>query len=120
MPPQTAKAIYLQLADTIMDAILSGTYPLGERLPSVRDYAASVEVNANTVMRTYDYLQQRGVIFNKRGIGFFVAENAPEIILNNRRELFFNTETLYFFSRLKQFGVTADTLRQMYEKFLTK
>lgn len=115
---QTAKAIYLQLADTIMDGILSGTYQLCARVPSVREFAASVEVNANTVMRTYEYLQQLGVIFNKRGIGYFVAENAPEVILDNRRELFFHTETPLFFSRMKQFGVTPDALRKMYDEFL--
>lgn len=120
MAPQTAKAIYLQLADTIMDSILAGVYPLGERLPSVREYAASVEVNANTVMRTYDHLQQLGVIFNKRGVGFFVADNAPEVILSTRREIFFHTETPYFFSRLKQFGVAPDTLAQMYKEFLNQ
>lgn len=118
MAPQTAKAIYLQLADDIMDAILDKSFTTGERIPSVREYAARVEVNANTVMRTYEHLQQLGVIFNRRGIGYFVAEDAREVILNTRRELFFNSETPYFFSRMKQFGVTPDELRQMYADYI--
>ena len=64
------KPIYLQITDGIMDSILCGEYPPGERLPSVREYAAKVEVNANTVMRSFDWLQQQSVIFNRRGIGF--------------------------------------------------
>ena len=52
------KPIYLQIVDRICDEILAGKYGVGERVPSVREYAEIVEVNANTVMRSYDYLQQ--------------------------------------------------------------
>ena len=68
-----SKAIYLQIADRICDEILLGQYPEEERIPSVREYAAIVEVNANTVMRSFDYLQVQNIIYNKRGIGYFVA-----------------------------------------------
>ena len=51
-----SKPIYLQIADRICDEILQGTYGEGERIPSVREYAALVEVNANTAMRAFDFL----------------------------------------------------------------
>lgn len=54
------KAIYLQLSDRIMDSILAGQYTPGGRIPSVREFAASVEVNPNTVVRSYEYLEQKG------------------------------------------------------------
>lgn len=60
-----SKAIYLQIADRICDEILLGQYPEEERIPSVREYAAIVEVNANTVMRSFDYLQVQNIIYNK-------------------------------------------------------
>lgn len=63
------RAIYLQIADKIMDDIMAGLHPVEERIPSVREYAAMVEVNANTVMRAYDYLTREEIIFNRRGIG---------------------------------------------------
>ena len=66
-----SKSIYLQIADRICDEILQGQYMEEERIPSVREYAATVEVNANTVVRTYDYLQGQEIIYNKRGIGYF-------------------------------------------------
>ena len=62
------KAIYLQIADRICDDIMQGKYDSDNRIPSVREYAASVEVNANTVMRSYERLTSRNLIFNKRGI----------------------------------------------------
>ena len=61
------KAIYLQIADRIMDRIMDGTFAADQRVPSVRELAAEVEVNPNTVVRSYEWLEQRGIIFNKRG-----------------------------------------------------
>ena len=49
-----SKPIYLQIADRICDELLQGLYQEEERIPSVREYAATVEVNANTVVRTFD------------------------------------------------------------------
>src|SRR5574344_2973716 len=81
------KAIYLQIADRICDEILLGTYGEEERIPSVREYASVVEVNANTAMRAFDYLQSLQVIYNKRGIGYFVAVGAKGTILKLRKEI---------------------------------
>lgn len=68
------KAIYLQIADRLSDEILAGTYKAFDRIPSVREYASQLGVNANTAVKAYDQLAQEGVIFNKRGLGYFVAE----------------------------------------------
>lgn len=112
------KPIYLQITDNIMDDILSGTYAADCRLPSVREYATKVGVNANTVMRSYDWLQQQSVIFNKRGIGFFVLPEAHKRILEMRRNIFFRDEAAYFFSRLKSFGLSPNDLAALYADYL--
>ena len=83
-----AKAIYLQIADRICDEILLGQYKEEERIPSVREYAAIVEVNANTAMRSFDYLQSQEVIYNKRGIGYFVSVGAKKKILSSAKDIF--------------------------------
>ena len=87
------KPIFLQIAEHICDEILQGQYPEGERLPSVREYAAEVEVNVNTVVRSFEWLNQKDIIFNKRGLGYFVSEGATETIRQSLREAFFK-ETL--------------------------
>ena len=89
-------AIYLQIADRICDEILLGQLGEEERIPSVREYAAIVEVNANTVMRSFDYLQSQNIIFNKRGIGYFVATGAWELIHSLRKDIFLKEELDYF------------------------
>lgn len=112
------KPIYLQITDGIMDQILDGTYPPECRLPSVREYATKVEVNANTVMRAYDWLQQQVVIYNRRGIGFFVLPEARKRILEMRRNIFFRDEATYFFNRLKSFGLSVEDVATLYARYL--
>lgn len=112
-----SKPIYLQIADRICDEILLGKYVSDERIPSVREYASIVEVNANTVMRSFDYLQSMGVIYNKRGIGYFVAADGRTNILCRRKEYFQREEAEYFFRQLYTLGVTEDELLEMYRKY---
>lgn len=112
------KAIYLQIADRICDDIMSGTSGAGERLPSVREYAALVQVNPNTVMRSYELLSQQGIIYNKRGIGYFVSDNARADIYA-RREATFRNETLEkMFGQLRLLGVTPEALAADYAAWL--
>ena len=112
-----SKAIYLQIADKICDDVMTGTLTAGSRIPSVREYAASVEVNANTVMRTYDHLAQQGVLFNKRGIGFFISDDARDRIVETRRRSFLNDEINYFFKQLNLLDISADELDRMYADY---
>lgn len=115
-----SKAIYLQIAERICDEVLLGQYRKEERIPSVREYAAVVEVNANTVMRSYDYLQTQGVIYNKRGIGYFVSADARELIFSLRKEYFMKEESDYFFRQLSMLGISAEELADMYREFIKK
>ncbi|RGM44195.1 MULTISPECIES: GntR family transcriptional regulator [Bacteroides] len=112
-----SKAIYLQIADRICDEILLHQYREEERIPSVREYAAVVEVNANTVMRSYDYLQSQGVIYNKRGIGYFVSVGAGTLILSLRKEYFLKEEADYFFRQIYTLGISGKELLEMYREF---
>jgi len=115
-----SKAIYLQIADRICDEVLLGQYREEERIPSVREYATVVEVNANTVMRSYDYLQTQGVIYIRRGIGYFVSADARSLILSLRRDYFLKEEADYFFKQIYTLGISADELAEMYREFTKK
>lgn len=115
-----SRAIYLQIADRICDEVLLGQYREEERIPSVREYAAVVEVNANTVMRSYDYLQTQGVIYNKRGIGYFVSAGACGLILSLRKEYFLKEEVDYLFKQIFTLGISAGELADMYLAFTKK
>lgn len=114
------KPIYLQIADRIMDEILNNTYLEGERIPSVREYAATVEVNANTVVKSFDYLQSDEIIFNKRGLGYFVAEGAIQKIISNRKDTFLNDELPEMFVKLKQLDISMNEVQTMFRDWLKK
>lgn len=115
---ENAKPIYLQIADRICDQVMGGEYLENERIPSVREYAALVQVNFNTVMRTYEFLSGRGIIYNKRGIGFFVSDEAKDRITTLRNETFFNDEIDYFFSRLQSIGTSPEQLAEYYINYI--
>ena len=112
------KAIYLQIADRIGNQILSGTLTPDGKVPSVRELAAEIEVNANTVARTYDHLQQSGIIYTKRGLGYFVSPDAKEKIVALRREQLMQGEMDYFLSQLKAVGITPAELQQIYQDYI--
>lgn len=88
--------------------VLSGEWAEGERVMSVREMAASVGVNPNTVMRSYERLEADGVIFNRRGIGFFVSEGAKEHIRQLERQKFMDEELPKLRERLQLLGLTID------------
>ncbi len=112
------QTIYLQIAERISDEILLGHYAVGSRIPSVREYAVMVEVNANTVMRTYDFLQTQGIIFNKRGIGFFVSPDAKLKITDYRRNEFLKEELPRFFMQLYTLDIPMEEIDAMYRQFI--
>lgn len=118
---QENRPIYLQIADKISNDILSGRLPAEGRVPSVRELAAESQVNVNTVVRTYEMLERDGVIFNRRGLGYFVCPEAVERIAEKRRKLFFEGgEMDFIFSRLKAVGLTPDRLAELYKDFLER
>ena len=113
-----SKSIYLQIADRICDEILQGHYKEEERIPSVREYAATVEVNANTVVRSFDYLQGQDIIYNKRGLGYFVAQEGRERILGLRKEVFLKEELPEFFRQLMTLDIPIKEVEKMYKEYL--
>ena len=112
-----SQAIYLQIADYVCEKILLKEWPPGERIPSVRELAIQLEVNPNTVMRTYEFLQQQAVIFNQRGIGFFAANDAVTQATRYRKELFAEKDLPQVFRSLFLLGMELDELKTGYEKF---
>lgn len=104
------KPIYLQIADRLMEQVLSAQLKADDRMPSVRDVAAQMGVNPNTVVRTYDYLQQEEIIFNRRGVGYFVADGAREHVLTLQRREFLDEELPYIRQRMKTLGIGINEL----------
>lgn len=115
-----SKPIYLQIADRIMDEILQKIYPEDGRIPSVREYAATVEVNANTVARSFDYLQSREIIYNRRGIGYFVSAQARATIKEMRKREFIDGDLPELFRKMSLLGISIDEIIENYKNNTNK
>lgn len=112
------QGIYLQIVDFICDNIVRGKWGSGERIPSVRELGIRLEVNPNTVMRAYECLQNGGIIYNKRGVGFFVCDDASRQIAEKQRAEFVGTELPEVFRRMKLLDISFEDVKQEYEKYL--
>lgn len=110
------KAIYLQMADRLCDGILSGRYGPGERIPSVRELAVALGVNANTVVRTYDMLSLEGIIHTRRGLGYFVTEDAREKIIAERKKRFMDEALPEVFRQMRLLGIPFGTIAEAWEQ----
>lgn len=105
------KAIYLQIIDYISEQILSKRWKIGERILSVRELGVLLEVNPNTVLRSYNELLSSEVLYNKRGIGYFVSENAIEKIQEEQKRIFLSEEWPIIYKKMKLLGLTFEDLK---------
>ena len=106
------KPIYLQIVDAFCESILAGTLPPDGRIPSVREYGAQIGVNPNTVARSYERLTALEIIYNKRGIGFFVSPDAQARILEHEKEQLLSEELPRLVERAALLGIDSETLKK--------
>jgi DNA-binding transcriptional regulator YhcF (GntR family) len=111
------EAIYLQIAAFVSDQILMGKWPAGQKIPSVRDMAVELEVNPNTVMRSYDFLQGLEIIYNKRGLGLFVADDGFDKVKAYRKENFVRQNLPELFKNMYLLGISIDEISLQYQSF---
>lgn len=110
------KAIYLQMADRLCDEILAGRYADDEKIPSVREYAVMLEVNTNTAVKAYDELARENIIYNKRGLGYFVTPGAKAEINKVRKQEFMDSTLPALFREMKLLGIGIDEVNKAWEK----
>ncbi len=109
------KAIYIQMADRLMDEILADKYKDDDRIPSVREYAVLLEVNTNTAVKAYDELSRANIIYNKRGLGYFVTPGAKKQILKERKKEFMKERLPELFRQMQLLGITLEDVKVAYE-----
>ena len=111
---KSTKGIFLQIADNICHQILEGKLNAGDRVPSVRDLAMEYEVNRNTILRTYSILDDMGVFDNKRGVGFFVSDDAVNIIRKKEKDEFFKNYLPDFINKVKILKLTEEDMVELF------
>ena len=110
------KAIYEQMADRLCDEIIAGTYKADDRIPSVREYAVMLQVNTNTAVKAYELLSREEIIYNRRGLGYFVSSGAREQIMIARRKIFLTQSLPSVFREMILLGITIEEIEKEWEK----
>ncbi len=110
------KGIFQQIADNICERILSGDFAPGDKVQSVRQLASQLGVNQNTIMRTFLELQHSNIVENRRGIGYFVTETAPETIRDIRKEEFAKDILPAFIQQVKLLRITKNELEPLFNQ----
>lgn len=111
-------SIYIQISEYVYSQVLSGAWEPEERIPSVRELAVELEVNPNTVLRSYNMLQEEGVIYNKRGIGYFVADDGVGAAKEKKLQQLRERELPELFERLRLLGFTPEALAEAYQSYV--
>ncbi|HEY2647558.1 MAG TPA: GntR family transcriptional regulator [Puia sp.] len=112
------QAIYLQIMNYVCEKILLTHWNAEEKIPSIRDLAVELQVNPNTVQRSYDFLQELGAISNKRGIGIFVEKDAIRRVTHYKRNEFIKNELPNVFKNMHLLKIEMHEIEVLYKNFL--
>lgn len=110
----TNKPIYLQIADYCINGIVSGRWLQDEKMPSIRALAVEFAVNTHTVLKAYEELEARGLIHTRRGLGYFISQDAQDVAAEIRRREFHDTTMPDFFTAMDALGITMDEVVKCY------
>ena len=113
----TGRAIYFQVADYICEKILLKEWKPEDKIPSVRELAILLEVNPNTALRAYELLKTHQLIYDKRGIGYFVTPDAVNNTIAFRKQDFMEKEMPSAFRIMYLLGLEPADLEAPFEKF---
>ncbi len=111
------QAIYLQIVDYVCENILNGNWQPGDKINAIRPMAVKLEVNPNTIVRSYSFLQDKGIIYNKRGIGYYIAEDAMLLTRNYKRGEFLNSTLPIFFKAIDLLSIGFNELKTLYDQY---
>ncbi len=105
---KSAIPVYEQLKRQIVLHIVSGRFEEGEKLPSIRELAAALRINPNTVAKTYRQLESDGFVTSRKGLGVFISAGNREL-QSNRNEIFIELTDEYL-SKAAALGLNADEI----------
>lgn len=110
------KPIFVQIADGLEDAILTGAFEEGSQIPSITEISVTYKINPATALKGISILTDGGIVYKKRGVGMFVAEGAKEKLMEKRRNVFYENYVKELLAEAKRLGVTKKELIMMLEK----
>ena len=116
MDNSSEKPIYVQLAEWMMDAILSGAFPEETQVPSTTEISVTYRINPATALKGINVLVDDDIIYKKRGLGMFVSSGAKERILEKRKKEFFDSFISSLIAEAEKLAITKIEIIDMIER----
>ena len=110
------KPIFLQIADIIEDAILSGAFEEESQIPSITELSVNYKINPATALKGINILVDQGIVYKKRGLGMFVATGAVDKLVEKRKNEFFDTYIASLIAEAKRLKLTETDIKSMIER----
>ena len=108
--------IYIQIAQSIEDSILKDIFKENEMIPSTTEISVKYKINPATVAKGFNILVNEGIIYKRRGIGMFVSEGSKELLINRRKERFFNDYIIYLLDEAKKLNISKEDVIKMIQR----
>ena len=112
------QAIYLQIVHYVCERLLLRKWQAEEKLPSIRDLAMDLQVTPNTVQRSYDFLQELGIISNRRGVGIFVEKDAIKKVIAFKKSTFLKEDLPLIFRHMYLLKMEWSELEPLFNQYL--
>ncbi len=110
------RPIFIQIAEGIEDAILSGAFTEDNQIPSITEFSVKYRINPATALKGISMLADAGILYKKRGLGMFVAEGAVDQLKIKRKEQFFNNYIDKLVAEAKRLQLTKEDIITMLER----
>ncbi|WP_251862508.1 GntR family transcriptional regulator [Clostridium sp. Marseille-Q2269] len=110
--------IYIQIMNYVKENIVNGSFQLGDKLQSVREFSKELRVNPNTLQRAYQELERDGIIFTQRGLGSFISKDKK--IMEKLKEEMSREIVQNFLDGMKKIGVKREDILSLVKKELER
>lgn len=110
------RPIFLQIAEGVEDAILSGAFPEESQIPSITEFSVIYKINPATALKGITILVDNGIVYKKRGLGMFVAEGAVSKLKEKRKEQFYDNFVKSLVTEAKRLDLTEKEIIGMIER----
>ena len=114
--PESSVPIYIQIEDSVHSLISAGQLQPGEQLPTIRELAAEIRVNLNTVARAYFELDKEGVISTQRGKGTFVTGKPDKEQIERKRQKLLHSIILSALEEAQNLGYSPSEIKKAFQE----
>jgi len=108
-----SRPIFVQIAEKIENDIIDGALPEETQVPSTNQFAAFYQINPATAAKGVNLLVDEGILYKKRGIGMFIKEGARAVLVEKRKEQFYEQFVLSMVREAKKLGINGEQLAEM-------